>query len=182
VEQFDQPLSILLLNPVRKIFEIVQVDFVRGTTIGDNLLSKASDETLSGQKHISICNRKLELTAPMLPVSLLVDTTLDRSPDRRPSRSEKRKRMDKRLLVAVTAGSSAKDSQHIRRVLWKHPRVQRLWKKSDPFSHPDESDADDDDEDLLNGRRPKTACRTCPSSIQSNTQTPKRPIPVPGRQ
>jgi hypothetical protein len=152
-QQFDQPLSILLFNPVRKIFEIVQVHFVRDTSIGDTLSkarAAASDGMLSGQKYVSLCNCKLELSAPMLPVSLLVDTTLDRSPDRRPSRSEKRKRMEERLLVAVPAGSSAKGSQHIRRVLWKHPRVQRLWKRSDPFSHPDESDADDDDEDLLN--------------------------------
>jgi hypothetical protein len=146
---FDQPLSILLLNPVLKIFEIVLVDFFRDTTIGDALSkarAAASDDALAGQKYVSLCNRKLELAAPMLPVSLLVDTARDR-PDRPLSSSEKRKLMEQRLLVAVPAGSSAKDCQHIRRVLWQNPRVQRWWNRSDPFSHPDESDADGDDDD-----------------------------------
>jgi hypothetical protein len=145
----QQPLSILLVNPVLKVFEIVLVDYLKDTTVGD-VLSKAranaTDESLSEQKYISLCNRKQELAAPMLPVSLLVEATSsvaqsmcdDASATSELSGNDLqdarlRREMESRLLVAVPQGSSAAVCQAIRRMLWKNPKVQRWWKQTDPF-------------------------------------------------
>lgn len=139
----DLALSILLLHPVLRIFEIVVVDVMNDTTVGD-VLSKARanamDESLSAQKYVSLCNRTQELAAPMLPVSLLVPG--DRSKERRGAPSSNggddclcRREMEGRLLVAVPECSTAVACQSIRRVLWKNPKVQRWWNQSDPF-HP----------------------------------------------
>ena len=148
----DRPLSILLLNPMLKIFEIVLVDFLRETTVGE-ALSKARvsaiDETLSEQKYTSLCNRKQEIAAPMLPVSLLVEK-IEKESSSKLTETEMRRAMEARLLVAVPSGSTASDCQLIRRVLWKNPKIQRWWKKSNPFDHPDElEDDDEDDEDAI---------------------------------
>lgn len=143
----ERPLSILLLNPILKVFEIVLVDFLRDTTIGDVLCkarANATDSSLSEQKYISLCNRKQELAAPMLPVSLLVESA--HSPkkfgaegDRRDEYDDdwiNRRHMEARLLVAVPVGSNASVCQAIRRKLWRNPKVQRWWIQSDPFNRP----------------------------------------------
>lgn len=154
----DRPLSILLIHPVLKIFEIVQVDFLKDTTVGDALSkarANATDETLSEQKYVSLCNRKQELAAPMLPVSLLVqsrkqqqqssttkrghsDSSGGEDGDDEDDRQDRinRREMEARLLVAVPEGSTAFACQAVRRMLWKNPKVQRWWKQTDPFHRP----------------------------------------------
>lgn len=151
----DTTLHILLVEISQKIFEIVQVDHTtRETTVGDVLSRarvQATDPLLSQQTYVSLCNANHELAAPMLPVNLMVvnetNTTNKFSPctgsETSPRASEKMlQKYDEReqkesvddpsmgrLLVAVPEGSSASQVRRVQKALWKHPRVQRWWKK-----------------------------------------------------
>jgi type II secretory pathway component PulJ len=86
----------------------------------------------------------------MLPVSLLVDWCRPKKSYRvrrdgtkvavdRRSEEERQREMEGRLLVAVPEGSTATECQAIRRALWKNPKIQRWWNKTDPFAHPSSS-------------------------------------------
>jgi hypothetical protein len=151
----SRALSVLLVNSVLKIFEIVLVDILNDTTVGD-VLSKArayaTDHVLGGQKYMSLCNLRQEIAAPMLPVSLLVASwkmagrhakLADQDEARRVD-EDNRREMEARLLVAVPEGSTATECQMIRRMLWQNPKVQRWWRQSDPFRHPDDIEKEED--------------------------------------
>jgi hypothetical protein len=131
------PLSILLLHPTAKVFEIVQVDYIPDTTTVGDVLSKAranaTDCLLSEQKYVSLCNKEQELAAPMLSVSLLVARIFGLSNGSSDHDVELKNR-EARLLVAVPEGYTASWCQAVRRALWSHPKMQRWWSQiDDPF-------------------------------------------------
>lgn len=177
----DRPLSILLLSPIAKIFEIVLVDVcLSNTTIGDTLCkarATATDVHLSEQKYVSLCNRQQELAAPMLPVSLLVEQCLSGGGR---TEEDRRAAMEGRLLVAVPDGSTSTECQAIRRMLWKNPRIQRWWKLTDPFGRPnvptttEVASADDDDDSVTVPEQTRTVPQPPRASKRNRKKAAKK--------
>ena len=126
-------ISLLLLDPVLKIFEIVQVVCSAKTTL-EEVLDKAKaaavDETLADQTYTGLCNDSREAVNPSALVlrlaprqELKVFSTFTLSD------KEMKQAMERHLLVAVPATSTAAECQKIRRMLWKNPKLQAYVQK-----------------------------------------------------
>lgn len=117
---YPETIYILLLEPSRKVFEVVPIDFVYDLTVGDVLAkarSKATDPGLAN-KYISICNNEQELAAPMLPIRHLLQKQSRRHA----------------VLTAVPEGSNATQCRRISTILLQNPRIKNWLRKADPFA------------------------------------------------
>jgi hypothetical protein len=88
-------------------------------TVGDVLAkvrTNASDPVLAAQKYASLLSSTIEFSAPMLPLSLLLDRN-----DTKP------------LLTALPPGTGPDECRRITTILMGHPTLQRFWANEDPF-------------------------------------------------
>lgn len=123
--------SLLLLDPVLKIFEIVQVVCSMKTTL-EEVLEKAKaaavDDTLAKQKYTGLCNDSREAVSPnALVLRLAPRSELKVFASFTMSDKEMKQAMERHLLVAVPESSTAVECQKIRRMLWKNPKLQAWW-------------------------------------------------------
>ena len=135
--------SILLIEPVHKVFEIVMVDVTRSMSLKEALVSAclaAADPMLAEQTYVSLCSDVKVLSNMSSPVSKLIHKPTDlstnenvRSDNKATSDNTKqkealmRREMERQLLVAVPLKSNFKECQMIRRVLWKNTKLQLWW-------------------------------------------------------
>lgn len=122
---------VLLLEIPNKLFEICPVDYLRDMTVGDVLTkvrTNASDPLLAAQSYRGLLNADTEFSAPMLPISLLLDqATVGRVVAGTSNTATKP------LFTALPPNASATECQHIRQILMGHPTLQKFWEKDDPF-------------------------------------------------
>lgn len=136
-------ISILLIEPKRKIFEIVSVDIARGTPIGtvlEKACQKADDVHIRRQTYVGLCNTTEATMDMKLPVLKFLPSLNDSSSrqkkkkERFLSEDEQMKReMERRLLVAVPNKATARECIKIRGLLWKNPKLQTWWHNSAPL-------------------------------------------------
>mmetsp|Transcript_18181 Transcript_18181/g.36589 ORF Transcript_18181/g.36589 Transcript_18181/m.36589 type:complete len:450 (+) Transcript_18181:177-1526(+) len=115
----ERELYVWLMSPTNKVFEVVRVPYRSDTNIGDVLVlarSAALDPVLAEQRYVSLCNEKLELVAPPLPVNFLFDRT---------------KTMQS--LMAVPDGSTAHHIRNIQKALTGNRRVRKWLQQKDIF-------------------------------------------------
>lgn len=136
-------ISILLIEPIHKVFEIVTVDVTRNMTLKETLVNAciaAADPILAEQTYISLCSDVKVLSNMSSPVSKLIqkptdfskkenfrsnnDNMLDREKQKE---ALMRREMERQLLVAVPLKSNFKECQMIRRILWKNTKLQLWW-------------------------------------------------------
>lgn len=139
VQASHRSISILLIEPVLKVFEIVSVGIIRGTTVGDALKSAclaAADQTLSQQTYVSLCGETKVISNLKSLVSRLAPRKQSNSESplksilhkqRGGDDDEMRREMERRLMVAVPEKSNAAECQKIRRMLWKNAKLQVWW-------------------------------------------------------
>jgi hypothetical protein len=136
-------ISILLIEPVHKVFEIVTVDVTRTMSLKETLANAciaAADPILAEQKYISLCSDVKVLSNMSSPVSKLIQKPSDLSKNENVKtvsnkmlENEKhkealmRREMERQLLVAVPLRSNFKECQMIRRILWKNTKLQLWW-------------------------------------------------------
>jgi hypothetical protein len=76
--------SILLMNPRRKLFEIIQVSFLpEHTTVGDlleGIRDVATDPRLAHQTYTGLAYQGMHISAPMVPVDMIVEAETDGKP------------------------------------------------------------------------------------------------------
>jgi hypothetical protein len=134
-------ISILLIEPVHKVFEIVTVDVTRTMSLKETLANAciaAADPILAEQTYISLCNDVKVLSNMSSPVSKLIQKPADvsknenlRSGNTSDNEKQKealmRREMERQLLVAVPLRSNFKECQMIRRILWKNTKLQLWW-------------------------------------------------------
>ena len=142
-------ISILLLKPAQKVFEIVSVDVTRSTLLKDTLQAAcvaASNPVLAQQTYISLCSDIKVLSNMTSPMSKLIvqntssgaeNAVVTVNPEESDADMLSRREMERRLLVAVPERSDPTECQAIRRILWKNPKLQVWWNihmsKSDGF-------------------------------------------------
>lgn len=124
--------SILLIEPVLKVFEIVSVRVTRGTTVGDALKDAclaAVDQTLALQTYVSLCSDIKVISNLKSPMSKLAQRKLSsiEAQQQQAEDEEMRREMERRLLVAVPEKSNAAECQKIRRMLWKNSKMKMWW-------------------------------------------------------
>ena len=110
-------LFVLLVDPPSKLFEIVTVNLLPETTVGD-VLSKARAQAteLSQPHYVSLCTTTgQDLAAPMLPLSCVDHAS---------------------LVAAVPEGYAPSHIGQILVALSKHRRVQRFLERLDPTQRP----------------------------------------------
>ena len=139
-------LSILLIEPIHKVFEIVTVDVTRNMSLKETLVNActaAADPILAEQTYISLCSDVKVLSNMASPVSKLIQklTDLNKKDNLRTDGTTniklldheklkealKRREMERQLLVAVPLRSNSKECQMIRRMLWKNSKLQLWW-------------------------------------------------------
>jgi hypothetical protein len=140
--------SILLVQPVQKVFEIVSVDVTRSTLLKDTLKAAclaAANPVLARQNYVCLCGDSKVLTNMTSPMSKLMALSKPargmQSSAMNQNQDEPdillRREMEQRLLVAVPEKSNATECQTIRRILWKNPKLQVWWNmeeiRSDDF-------------------------------------------------
>jgi hypothetical protein len=131
-------ISILLVQPAQKVFEIVSVDVTRSTLLKDTLQAAclaASNPVLARQIYVSLCGDSKVLsnmTSPMSklmvvpkPASVMENVATEHN--REDPDNLLRREMERRLLVAIPEKSDVTECQTIRRVLWKNPKLQVWW-------------------------------------------------------
>jgi hypothetical protein len=147
--------SILLIKPELKIFEIVSVPVTRQTNVRnvlDYVKQAAVDPRLAELSYVGLCIDREEVSNDQHLVLAKMSNdlqTTDSSPpqDRIPRMvaSERNSRegeeflkreMERQLWVAIPHGSTARDCQSIRRLLWRNPKLQSWWKKQNNSSTP----------------------------------------------
>jgi len=136
-------ISILLIDPRRKTFEIVSVHLLsRGTSIGE-VLEKARagavDKDLSLQTYSGLCNDGDFTSNRDLPILKFLPSSQNgprTKRDRFVSDDDQimKREMERRLLVAVPTHSTPKECQKIRSLLWKNAKLQAWWHASAPLS------------------------------------------------
>jgi len=132
-------ISILLIEPKRKIFEIVSVDISRGTPIGavlEKACQRADDVNIKRQTYIGLCNTTEATMDMKLPILKFLPSLNDRQKkkERFLSEDEQMKReMERRLLVAVPNKATARECIKIRGLLWRNPKLQTWWHNSAPL-------------------------------------------------
>jgi hypothetical protein len=126
--QSTRKISILLLEPVLKIFEIVSVMCSSKTTLQETIekaKAAAVDDKLCKQTYIGLCNDVKVMSNPnALVLRLAARTELRGSLTVAMSDREMKNLMEKHLLVAISSKSTSHDCQKIRRMLWKNPKLQ----------------------------------------------------------
>ena len=118
-KKYPSCIYILLLQPAKKLFEVVPIDFDRELTVGDVLCrvrTKATDSALATQNYVSLCNAEQELAAPMLHVRHLLSRATNKC-----------------LLTAVPEGSNATICRKITHVLLQNPKIRRWLHQTNPF-------------------------------------------------
>jgi hypothetical protein len=126
--QLTRKISILMLEPVLKIFEIVSVICSSKTTLQETIekaKAAAVDEKLSKQTYIGLCNDVKVMSNPnALVLRLAAKIELRGSLTAAMADREMKNLMEKHLLVAIPSKSTSHDCQKIRRMLWKNPKLQ----------------------------------------------------------
>ena len=115
----ERELYVWLLSPTNKVFEVVRVPYRSDTNIGDVLVmarAAALDPVLAEQRYVSLCNEKLELVAPPLPINFLFD-----------------REKATQSLMAVPDGSTARHIRNIQKALTSNRRVRKWLKQKDIF-------------------------------------------------
>lgn len=118
----ENELYVWLLSPANKVFEVVRVPLESDTTIGDVLgaaRAAALDPVLAEQRYVSLCNERLELVAPLLPVKFLFDTRISKNKSQ--------------SLMAVPEGCTALVVREIHKVLTGNRRVRKWLDQKDIF-------------------------------------------------
>jgi hypothetical protein len=122
-------LYVWLISPTNKIFEVVRVPYDgNDTTIGEVLVlarGAALDPVLAEQRYVSLCNDKLELVAPMLPVSFLFHQSHLKTGTGGATANQS--------LMAVPEGWTAFVIREIQKVLMGNRRVKKWLKQKDIF-------------------------------------------------
>ena len=135
-------ISILLIDPRRKTFEIVSVHLIsRGISIGEVLekaRSGAVDKDLSLQTYSGLCNDGDFTSNLDLPILKFLPSQKGPRTKRERFVSDDdqimKREMERRLLVAVPTHSTPKECQKIRSLLWKNAKLQAWWHASAPLS------------------------------------------------
>ena len=115
----EPELYVWLLSPTHKVFEVVRVPYSIETSIGDVLVmarAAALDPVLAEQRYVSLCNEKLELVAPSLPINFLFH-----------------RRKETPSVMAVPFGSTAVAIREIHLALTSNRRVRKWLKQKDIF-------------------------------------------------
>ena len=138
-------ISILLIEPIHKVFEIVTVDVTRNMSLKETLVNAciaAADPILAEQVYVSLCSDSKVLSNMLSPVSKLIQKPTDVSRNKNIRADNKnnklldeakqketlmRREMERQLLVAVPLKSNFKECQMIRRMLWKNTKLQLWW-------------------------------------------------------
>jgi hypothetical protein len=147
--------SILLIKPELKIFEIVSVPVTRQTNVRnvlDYVKQAAVDPRLAELSYVGLCIDREEVSNDQHLVLAKMSNdlqTTDSSPpqdriprmvasDRNSREGEEflKREMERQLWVAIPHGSTARDCQSIRRLLWRNPKLQSWWKKQNNSSTP----------------------------------------------
>jgi hypothetical protein len=148
--------SILLIKPELKIFEIVSVPVTRQTNVRnvlDYVKQAAVDPRLAELSYVGLCidqeevSKDQQLIVAKMPIDL--QTTKNSAPpqdgisrmvtsecDSREGEEHAKREMERQLWVAIPNGSTARDCQSIRRLLWRNPKLQSWWKKQHDASAP----------------------------------------------
>lgn len=123
----NSEIYVWLMSPSHKIFEVVRVPYNgNDTTIGEVLVSArgaALDPVLAEQRYVSLCNDKMELVAPMLPVNFLFQKRLSQTGSSSVTQS----------LMAVPEGWTAFVIREIQKGLTGNRRVKKWLKQKDIF-------------------------------------------------
>jgi hypothetical protein len=128
----NQSLSVLLIDPVLKVFEIVSVGVSADTTVRGVIRSAcvaAADDVLSRQSYVSLCVADYVISNLDDSAHIVLPSKPRSAFNKRGSTSDEsmRREMEHSLIVAVPESSSAAECIKIRRILWKNPKLQVWW-------------------------------------------------------
>ena len=130
----EQICLVLLMDPKKKIFEIIQVPFYTDTTTVSALLEqlpgKATDERLAKLSYTGLAYQGAKLHQNSL---VLLSVVIEKMNEFATEESERLKSLLKQvrppqaqLLLPVPDDCSADEVEHIARILMKSPKVQQL--------------------------------------------------------
>lgn len=135
VESTQRSISILLVDPALKVFEIVSVGVCVGSTVGaviQSAVAAAADDRLSSKRYVGLCAYSslvynLEDSVSKLLPKARKQQQLDSHHSVIKNDDTKREGMERTLFVAVPDHSNSTDCVKIRRMLWKNPKLQLWW-------------------------------------------------------
>jgi hypothetical protein len=128
----NQSVSVLLIDPVLKVFEIVSVGVSADTTVRGVISSAcvaAADNVLSRQSYVSLCVADYVISNLDDSARTVLSSKPRNAVNKRGSNNDEsmRQEMENSLIVAVPQSSSAAECIKIRRMLWKNPKLQVWW-------------------------------------------------------